>query len=160
LAPTKKILAADMGAKPGGTFADVNEAFALNSTDRQNTGSRARPGEGDLNFIQDIWGLPDFEGQKWVPAGGLADLSDVGSDLAPGNILLETRLLSVKEVTREIQRDTKSISGWPARYQIGLEDVRTGKTMKVYAEKVVVATGIGKPVNPIKEPNTVKFFSD
>lgn len=159
LAPTKRILAVDLGKKPGGTFANVNEAFALNSTNRANTGTRAQPGQGDLNFIQDIWGLPDFAPQKWTPAGGLGDLATVGTDLSSANALLETRIVSVKDVTREQARAQRYLPNWPARYEVELLDEATGQKMKVYTDRLIVGSGIGKPTIPIQEPKSLEFIA-
>ncbi|MFO0678147.1 MAG: hypothetical protein U0169_16550 [Polyangiaceae bacterium] len=153
--PFKRIVAVETGSKPGGTFANVNEAFALNSTNRANTGTRAKPGEGDLNFVQDVWGLPDFEGQKWVPAGGLGDLSTVGTDLASADVLLQTKVTKVLDKFKEPNSEI-----WPARYLVEVTDEATGKVNKLFTDKIVVASGIGKPVVPIKDESTLKLIAE
>lgn len=102
--------------------------------------------------------MPDFEAKKWAPAGGLGDLAAVGTDLASANAMLETQVTMVRDVMREQIREDRYIPDWPVRYKVELTDVRTGKVYRVYTNRIVVASGIGKPVIPIQDPATLRFI--
>ncbi|MFO0678148.1 MAG: hypothetical protein U0169_16555 [Polyangiaceae bacterium] len=106
----KRVLAVDAANKPGGTFAEVGEAFALNSTNRANTGTRAKLGEGDLNFIQDVWGLPDFEGQK----GSQRAVSPISRPSGATCVRRGDARHEGDEGPRQAQ--TPGSESWPARY--------------------------------------------
>lgn len=146
----RRILAVDVGSKPGGTFANVGDAFFLNSTNRADTGVRAAPGRGDLNFLYDLWGVRDFDPRTWPVAGGIGDVSTVGMDISTANALLQTEVVSV----------ARANASGPIRYRVTLRDVNTGEEFTVTTKTVVGATGIGKPVIPIKDAATQKLIAE
>ena len=132
--PDRLVLMIDRARKPGGTFSEVGGAFRLNSTNRQDNGSRATPGQGDLNKLHDIVGLPDFKGARWVEAGSLGEVATVGVALSSALPMLETEIVKVERNPFE-----------GPRYQVELRDLRSGRTFYVKTDKVAVATGLGRP---------------
>lgn len=130
--PNRTVLVVDMKSKPGGTFADVAASFRLNSTNRQNTGNRASPGQGDLNYVHDIVGLPDFNRNRWVEAGKLGEVATTGVIMSSALPMLETQVVSVEK------------SSTPdARFLVTLKDVKTNDRYLVKTNKTVFISGLG-----------------
>lgn len=132
--PSRRVLLVDNALRPGGTFADVGEAFFLNSTNRKNDGSRASPGRGDLNYVHDIVGIPDFKGRRWVEAGSIGEVTSVGVYLSQALPLLETQVLKV-------ERDPRSDG-----YIVSMRDLRSNQTFEVQTQRVILASGLGERV--------------
>ena len=146
IAPNESILVVDSAKKAGGAFADLGAAFYLNSTNRQNNGQRAQPGEGDLNYLHDIVGLPDFLGRRWVEAGFKGQVAQVGVFLSQAVPLLETTVESIREI----------IVNNRFGYEGALRDAN-GNSVLVQAERVVFITGLGQ-AKPFGNPATEELI--
>ena len=133
--PGQTTLVIDQKNRVGGTFADVNEAFYLNSTNRRNEGFRAQPGQGDLNYVHDIVGIPDFKARRWIEAGSLGEVAAVGLYLSDAVFMTQTKVISV-DYNRSNKKGT---------YQVKLRDLKTGRFSYVYTDRVVLSSGLGKP---------------
>ncbi len=131
--PNASILVVDRRSRPGGTFAFLDEVLRLNSTTRKYEGERAVPGRGDLNNIHDIVGLPDFRAARWSSAGGLGELSTVGTYMSSALPLLETEVIAVTKVNTPF-----------AQYAVLLKDLNSEKTLTVFTKKVIFTTGLGE----------------
>lgn len=137
LDPRRRILVVDAASRPGGTFADVGPVFALNSTNREDTGGQANvgrgqsggsKGDGNLNAVANLIGIPDFGGLKWPLAGDLGYVTTLAVEYSSADILLNTRVLAI------------------GPFESGLMSLQLdGVSPKVAAGQVVLATGIGKP---------------
>ncbi len=128
--PALKALIIDERSQVGGVFSIADAFFRLNSTTRANTGARAAPGDGDLNFVHSILGLPDMSANKWTEAGMLEDVSATGVLLSSAEPLLGTEVtgLSLQKYYVEI----------PVRF------LESRASARIRAQKVVFATGLGK----------------
>lgn len=127
--PRIKILVIDQGTRPGGTFAKVGNAFYLNSTNRANSGFRAIPGLGDLNYVHDLIGIPDFSGNRWPVAGNLADVTTTGIFFSGATTLFGATVERLDPVSRTSAGMTVKL--------------KNGKTVNISAARVVLATGLG-----------------
>jgi DNA-binding protein len=145
---SESVLVVDRNNKPGGTFRDVGAAFYLNSTSREYEGIRARPGSGDLNYVHDIVGMPDYKGRRWVEAGSLGEVSSVGVFLSSSLPLMETEVVKV-----EFNKDF-SIQG---KYKVLMQDLNSGEKFTVYSNKVVFTTGLGKSL-PFPDVETERLI--
>lgn len=136
--PNATSLIVDRASKPGGTFANVFNAFYINSTNRKYDGTRARPGQGDLNNFTDIVGVPDFKGRRWFEAGLLGQVASAGTLLSSSNPLLETSVVSVKK-----NPNANPLIGEP-RYIVTLKDVKSKENYIVKTDNIITTTGIGE----------------
>lgn len=143
--PQAKVLVVEAGDRPGGTFSKVKAAFLLNSTNRADTGNRAQPGQGNLNSISPLVGLPDISAVKWPEGGLIGDVTTVTLGLTGSGAIFETEVTEISEV-----RD-RSLG---TELYIKLTDKANNKNFGVSASKVILATGIGKPLSIFADPNT------
>lgn len=151
LEPDRSVLVVESLSRPGGTFADVGPAFALNSTNRQDTGQQAivgrgqgpsgTPGVGNLNAVEDLIGIPDFAGERWPVAGDLGYVTTVSLEYSSAQLLLNTRVTAIGK---------SSTPGAPVYVDLdtrlpgGTSSAGLGSTKRVEAQQIIVATGIGK----------------
>jgi hypothetical protein len=141
--PRATVLLVEATNQPGGTFARVGSAFALNSTNRKDTGERAQPGSGDLNKVHDIVGLPDYKGRRWAEAGSVGEVTTIGSYLSSALPLMETRVEKVEKVSEADPLFERTKAENTPRYKVTLSSGGTRKA--VYTNFVVFSTGIGTP---------------
>jgi hypothetical protein len=147
-APNEQILVIDSAIKPGGTFANVNSAFALNSTNRKYDGERATPGSGDLNNVHDIVGLPDFKGKRWTEAGGLADVASAGIYLSNAQPLMGVEVVKVYPY-----------EGNPSLYSVVIRDRATGVESNIVTNKVIFTSGLGE-AKPFAEKASQELINE
>ena len=143
LDPDRRVLVVDAASRPGGTFADVGPVFALNSTNRQDTGTQADVGTaqaggpkgvGNLNAIANLIGIPDFSGLRWPLAGDLGYVTTLAMEYSSAQLLLNTRATAVGS------RDSRAF----VRVQSNDEQGRQ-REAEIEANEVILATGIGRP---------------
>jgi hypothetical protein len=149
LDPSRRVLIIDGASRPGGTFAEVGPVFALNSTNRQDTGEQANvgqgqsggdKGDGNLNAVADLLGIPDFSGLKWPLAGDLGYVTTIATEYSSADLLLNTRVVAVG-------------SSGPGGAFVRVQDLnkplvlpkQSGEDLTITARRVILATGIGKP---------------
>jgi|GEM_PF-2241748 len=155
IAPELRGAIASADSAAGGTFQEVGEAFRLNSTNRKNTGTRAKQGEGDLNFFNDLLYITDFRGEKWAPGGDIGYIANVALAHAKANPLLNTIVVNRQDSQIE------GITDWPARYRITLRDRETGVEFDIFSNYFVDTTGIGKAVPPNDAgPETLRVIEE
>jgi cation diffusion facilitator CzcD-associated flavoprotein CzcO len=142
--PSRSILVVDARSRPGGTFADVGPVFALNSTNREDTGKQPNvgtaqtggpKGDGNLNAIADIIGIPDFSGLRWPLAGHLGYVTTMAVEFSSAQVMLNTRVTAI------------GMSGDSKYASVRLESTSGGYTGSpvIEAQQLILATGIGKP---------------
>lgn len=134
--PNRAVLIVESTTKPGGTFADVGNAFALNSTSRKYDGERASPGKGDLNNIHDIVGIPDFKGSRWAEAGSLGEITTMGVYLSGALPLVQTEVVALAFNPRGGQPNEP-------KYKVTMQDKISGTKFSVLTDKIIFSTGLG-----------------
>jgi hypothetical protein len=146
--PKRSVLVIDAASRPGGTFADVGPVFALNSTNREDTGAQANvgrgqaggpKGDGNLNAIADILGIPDFSGLKWPLAGHLGYVTTMAMEYSSAQLLLNTRVVAI---------GPNRSAGGGVRLTVQMNVSGTSSAAydrDIAAQEVILATGIGKP---------------
>lgn len=129
--------------KPGGVFGSVDEpVFALNSRNRPGVGGQ--PGQGaSLNYIPGgELQLADFAGAEY-PSQELFGLAINYNLLAFSQVLTQTRVRVVESVGDKIR----------------LLLVQGPETKSIYADRVVIATGLGEPTLNLAERNSSSVFT-
>ncbi len=149
-APNAKIVLVDQQKRLGSTFSLGDFFFRLNSPVRATQpGVRPQPGRGNLNeFTKAVFQMSDTVSEKFPIANQLSDTLALNQVISPTEVLLNQ---TVVEVIDSVSLDTRP--DWPARYQ-----VKMASGIELYANKVIISTGIGRDRVPNKVKKAVREY--
>lgn len=145
--PKLKVLVIDNGDTAGATFRYGKDVFSINSSNRASgEGTRPLPGEGNINELPNFpIQVSDLSGVKYPSA------NDLGVTLVTG---LYAALRGYSNVEVLFNTNVKYLSDKPLdpsmNESVVIENTSLPQNIRVDAQKVIVATGLGDPILPSK----------
>ena len=156
----QSILSVEATASLSANFGTLGDTFRINSSNRQEDGTTAKPGRGNINPIESPVGVPDVSGNKWPSARALSDVSTIGLYASGTDFLLQERVVSIEDKNKE----GEPAKSWPGRYRVKMQSIdpqtKKTKTREVYSDQVIVSTGLGTPSIPFTDEGTRKLVQD
>jgi hypothetical protein len=137
--PSRRVLVIDGSDTIAATFAEIGSAIQINSSSRAKDGDDAQPfGKGDNNPLPGSpVSVPDIDGNvKWAEAEQLADAITFSAAASGADFLLSTFATDFTDTRRSL-----GAPGDAALTARGAD----GKDRRIYANNVIVSTGIGTP---------------
>ncbi len=148
--PDHRMLMLEASDVVSANFGLSGDVFAINSRNDEASDDPLFQGRGNINPLAGPVQLPDLSGARWPSARTLGDAVTISAHTSGSRIALGAEVVSVRELPA---------GNRPARYQVTFRDRRTNRELRVFANQLVVGTGLGQARFDFRDAATNAFVA-